>query len=392
MAKTSIKLYLIFFTFFTLGLIGCSTSSPLHPLPASGYPSFSDDLKYTDLDQAIEQSLIFLRKQPQSSRITIAKQSRPIEHLIRSLTFFRSLIASQPSDNLLKLELETYFDIFQASGTDGYNPGRNMLVTGYYQPVFDGRLKRQGAYVYPIYAIPDTLALRRNPHANTYKIGRLDGGNFLDYWTRSEIESRGYAQGYELVYLKNPMDAFLLHIQGSGLIRLADGSTRGIHYALKNGRQYKSIGKYMVETGKMELSEASIDTIRKYITANPAEQEEILHHNDSYIFFEWTTTHGAIGNLGRELTPGRSIAVDQKRFPPGGLAFLSSRKPIIKDGHIVNWFPLNRFVLAQDTGSAIQGSGRVDLFWGSGHTAGLAAGSMKEDGELYFLLLKEQFL
>jgi membrane-bound lytic murein transglycosylase A len=392
MAKTPIKLSLIFYVFFTLILTGCGTSSPLLPLPTPGYPSLSDDLDYTDLDQAIEQSLIYLRKRPQSSHVTIANQSRPVEHLIRSLTFFRSLISSHPSANLLQLELETYFDLYQAAGTDGYNPGHKMLVTGYYQPVFDGRLTRQGAYVYPIYAIPNTLALRRDTQSGTYKIGRLNGGSFLNYWTRSEIENRGHAQGNELVYLKNPMDAFLLHIQGSGLIRLADGSTKGIHYALKNGRQYKSIGKYMVETGKMELSEASIDTIRKYITANPAEQEEILHHNDSYIFFEWTTTHGAIGNLGRELTAGRSIAVDQKHFPAGGLAFLSSRKPVIKDNRIINWFPLNRFVLAQDTGSAIQGSGRVDLFWGSGPTAGLAAGSMKEDGTLYFLFLKKQFL
>jgi len=384
-------IYLTLFALFTLSFAGCGKNS-LYPLAATQYPLFSDDLEYNDLDQAIEQSLIYLRKRPKATRITIADQSYPIGHLIRSLTFFRRLIASHPSANLLKLELETYYDIFQAAGTDGYNPQRKMLVTGYYQPVFAGSLKRRAPYVYPIYSIPDTLALRRDSESGTYQIGRLDGGNFRDYWTRAEIETRGHARGNELVYLKNPLDAFLLHIQGSGLIRLSDGSVKGIHYALKNGRQYKSIGKYMVETGRMELSEASIDTIRKYITANPEEQQEILHHNESYIFFEWTTTHGAIGSLGCELTAGRSIAVDQERFPAGALAFLSSRKPVLEGERIINWTSFERFVLVQDKGSAIRGSGRVDLFWGSGDDAGLAAGTMKEDGALYFLLLKKQFL
>lgn len=389
--RKSTLIYLTLFALFTLSFAGCGKNS-LFPPAATQYPSFSDDLEYNDLDQAIEQSLIYLSKRPESTRFTIADQSYPIGHLIHSLTFFRSLIAGHPSANLLKLKIETYFDIFQAAGTDGYNPQRNMLVTGYYQPVFDGSLKRRAPYIYPIYAIPDTLALRRDSESGTYRIGRLDGGNFRSYWTRGEIETRGHAGGNELVYLKNPLDAFLLHIQGSGLIRPPDGSIKGIHYALKNGRQYKSIGKYMVETGRIELREASIDTIRKYITANPEEQQEILHYNESYIFFEWTTTHGAIGSLGRELTAGRSIAVDQKRFPAGALGFLRSRKPILEGERIINWTSFERFVLVQDTGSAIRGSGRVDLFWGSGEDAGLAAGTMKEDGALYFLLLKQHFL
>jgi membrane-bound lytic murein transglycosylase A len=384
--------YLIFFALFTLGLFGCVKYSPLLPLPSQQYPTFSDDLDYSALDQAVEQSLIYLRKRPESTRITIAAQSYPIRHLIRSLTFFRSLIASHPPGHLLKLELETYFDIFQAAGIQGYNPQRKMLVTGYYQPVFEGSLKRRGSYVYPIYSIPDTLVLRRDSNSDNYQIGRLDGGDFLSYWTRAEIETRGHARGNELVYLKNPLDTFFLHIQGSGLIRLPDGSIRGLHYALKNGRQYKSIGKYMVATGRMKLSEASIDTIRNYITANPEEQQEILHHNESYIFFEWTATHGAIGSLGRELTAGRSIAVDQKCFPAGALCFLNSRKPLLEGNRIINWTSFGRFVLVQDKGSAIRGPGRVDLYWGSGEKAGLAAGTMKEDGSLYFLLLKQQFL
>lgn len=386
---------IFFFIILCLGILpaisGCGRN-PLLPLAETRYPVFSDDLEYGDLDRAIEQSLIYLRKQDSSRRITIAGQSRPIDHLIRSLVFFRRLIEARPSTALLNRQINTWFDIYQASGSDGYNPQRKMLVTSYYQPLFEGSLVAGGPYRYPVYGIPETLVLRHDPGSGKKRIGRLEGGHFLDYWTRAEIEDEGRATGNELVYLTDPLDAFLLHVQGSGLIRLRDGSIRGIHYAMKNGRKYKSIGRYMVQTGRMKLAEAGIDTIRSYFKAHPEELEEILHHNDSFIFFEWTTTHGAIGSLGRELTAGRSIAMDRDRFPPGALSFLRSRKPVLNNGRIVNWQPFSRFVLVQDTGSAIRGSGRVDLFWGSGEEAGRAAGRMKEDGALYFLLLKEQFL
>ena len=370
---------------------GCE-KRPLLPLAATKYPVFADDLEHADLDRAIEQSLIYLRKRPRSSRITIAGLSYPIDHLTRSLLFFRNLIAGHPSTELLNRQINAYFDIYQASGTDGYNPQRKMLVTSYYQPLFEGSLTAEGAYRYPIYSIPDTLVIRHDSESGEKRIGRLEGGRFLNYWSRGEIENKGLATGNELVYLKDPLDAFLLHVQGSGLIKLTDGSIRGIHYAMKNGRQYKSIGKYMVKTGRMTLAEANIDSIRNYLAAHPEELREILHHNDSFIFFEWTTTHGAIGNLGRELTAGRSIAMDQNCFPAGALSFLISRKPVLNNGRIVNWIPFGRFVLVQDTGSAIRGSGRVDLFWGTGKDAGLAAGRMKEKGTLFFLLLKQQFL
>lgn len=385
------------FSFLTLCCVailifaGCG-KRPLLPLAATKYPVFADDLEYADLDRAIEQSLIYLRKRPRSSQITIAGRSYPIDHLTRSLLFFRNLVAEHPSAELLNRQINAYFDIYQASGTDGYNPQRKMLVTSYYQPLFEGNLTAEGAYRYPIYGIPDTLVLRHDSGSGKKRIGRLEGGRFLNYWSRSEIEDKGRAAGNELVYLKDPLDAFLLHVQGSGLIKLPDGSIRGIHYAMKNGREYKSIGKYMVQTGRMTLAEASIDSIRSYLAAHPEELREILYHNDSFIFFDWTTTYGAIGNLGRELTAGRSIAMDQDRFPAGALSFLRSRKPVLNNGRIVNWIPFSRFVLVQDTGSAIRGSGRVDLFWGTGTDAGLAAGRMKEEGTLYFLLLKEQFL
>jgi membrane-bound lytic murein transglycosylase A len=138
----------------------------------------------------------------------------------------------------------------------------------------------------------------------------------------------------------------------------------------------------------MNKKTASMKTIRTYIETHPGERNEILFTNPSYIFFSWTETKGAIGSLGQELTPGRSIAVDQKIFPAGGLAFLKTREPVVTAGRISTWKAVHRFVLAQDTGSAIKGSGRVDLFQGAGREAGLVAGAMKETGNLYFLLCR----
>ncbi|MBU0961152.1 MAG: MltA domain-containing protein, partial [Proteobacteria bacterium] len=201
------------------------------------------------------------------------------------------------------------------------------------------------------------------------------------------IEKNNLAAGNELVYLNDPVDNFILHVQGSGKIQLQDGSIRSIHYSTSNGLEYFSIGKLLVDQGKMTLQEASIPSIRDYLRTHPDEQEAILHHNSKFIFFRWEQSGDPIGSLGEPLTPGRSIAIDRAMLPHATLAFLVSRKPVLNDaGEIDTWVPLHRFVFPQDTGSAIQGTGRADLFWGSGNYAKQAAGNMKEAGALYFLV------
>ncbi|WP_456387105.1 murein transglycosylase A [Desulfolithobacter sp.] len=369
---------------------GC-TVTPLVQLTDRESPSFVDDLDRTSLSRSIDRSLAYLRRLPRDRPLNLGEHTVPAGRIVDSLLVFRHLLATVWDNRLFDLAIQQYFDTYQAGGTGRYNPGRTMLVTGYYQPLFDGSLTRKPGYIYPLYEIPSNLVVRHHPDGKQ-QVGRLENGTFKPYWSRGEIENQAIASGHEIVWLRDPLDVFILHIQGSGLIRLEDGTIRGIHFALKNGLPYRSIGKYMVETGKLKLEEASLDTIRAYIKAHPEERDEILHHNPSYIFFEWTDTHGAIGSLGEELTAGRSIAVDQSIFPAGALAFLRSRQPVIKEGRVVNWKPLQRFVLVQDRGSAIKGPGRVDLFWGSGNEAGLAAGRMKQGGSLYFLLLKDNIV
>lgn len=370
---------------------GCS-SKPLVPVPQESVPSFTDDLDLDSLKQAVRANLEYLHQQPGEKTIRIAEQTFPLSRLTRSLEHFQHILAADPSPAELDRLIRQHYDIYQATGTRGINPGRRMLVTGYFQPVFEGRLSRQAPFLYPLYRIPDDLVRSKNSNGSGQSFGRMENGALVPYWTRREIETDSRLAGHELVWLKDPFEAFVLHVQGSGLIRLEDGTVKGVHYAAKNGHPYQSIGKHLVETGRISLENASLNTIGDYIAGHPEERDEILHHNPSFIFFDWTETHGAIGNLGQELTPGRSIAADQSCFPAGSLAFLFTRKPTRIDEQQVAWSRLARFVLVQDTGSAIRGPGRVDLFWGTGSAAGFEAGQMKEKGTLYLLLLKEESL
>lgn len=362
---------------------------PLARVPQNCLPEFADDMDIASLKTAVAANLEYLRSQDPRKKIFLADRSFSISRLIQSQEFFLKLLAGKPASDELNQRIRENFDVFQATGTSGINLRRKMFVTGYFQPVFEGSLKKENPFLYPLYSIPpDFVQQKISP--GKIKTGRLEGGKLVPYWTREEIENQRKAAGSEIVWLKNPFDVFVLHVQGSGLIRLRDGSLRSIHYAAKNGHKYRSIGKYMVASGRIRLEDASMKTIRQYLADNPQEQDEILHHNPSFIFFNWSDTHGAIGNLGKELTAGRSVAVDQSCFPPGALAFLFTRKPALADGKKIKWQPLHRFVVVQDTGSAIRGPGRVDLFWGSGPAAGMQAGHMKEPGTLYFFILKEK--
>ncbi len=366
---------------------GCA-KTPLIPVAVSELPDFTDDLDVTSLRQSLKHSINYLQSQNPATEIQIGIQTYPVSHFLNSLKVFLEILQKNYPAQQLNTIIKQRFNVFQAAGSEGLNFDRSMLVTGYYQPVFQGSLNKKPPFLYPLYATPSDLVEKRESASRRKTIGRFEGSNFVPYWTRKEIETLNKAAGHELVWLKDPLDAFVIHVQGSALIRLEDGAIRGIHYARPNGRQYKSIGKYMVETSRITLEEASMKTIRNYLTSHPGEKDAILHHNESFIFFQWTKTHGAIGSLGQELTRGRSIAADQNCFPAGGLGYLISRKPVLKDNRVIGWKPLTRFVTVQDKGAAIRGSGRVDLFWGAGDIAGTAAGRMKEEGKLYFLILK----
>lgn len=375
----------VFLLVLTLLLAACSAAPSQVTSPA---PQLNDDLESADLSRAVKASLTYLRTRPAGAVVNLGDKKIPVPRLINTLSTFQDLLAQNLSASELDRAVRQQFILLRPDGKQGFTPEQDMLVTAYFQPVYAGSLTRNPPYLYPLYRLPPDLVVRKVPGTGKQRVGRFEGKQFVPYWTRQEIETGKTAAGSELVWLKDPMDVFFLQVQGSGLIRLPNGQLRPVRYAGKNGRPYQSIGKYMVQTGRMTLAEASMEAIRTYMTDHPKQLQQILFTNPSYIFFKWAETAGAVGNLGQQLTPARSIAVDQDTCPAGGLAFLRTREPMIRSGKIIGWQPVHRFVLAQDTGSAIKGPGRVDLFQGTGKAAGLAAGIMKEAGSLYFLLLR----
>ena len=223
-------------------------------------------------------------------------------------------------------------------------------------------------------------------------MGRLTEQTVVPYYERKEIDFENALEGKAeaLVWVKDPVDIFFLQIQGSGKIYLDNGDVINVHYHTTNGRPYRSIGQLLIEEEKILKEEMSMQKIREYLREHPEEIENIFNYNPSYVFFK-TEPDGPLGNINVKLTPGRSIALDRKIFPPAALAFIKTKKPLIDTaGNIIDWTDCSRFVLNQDTGGAIKGPGRADLFWGNGHYAEIAAGHLQHPGKLYFFILKPE--
>ena len=365
-------------------------------VPPVAFPLFSDDLHYQGLEESLEESLAYLNKLPSDRRFSLAGQSLDQARLKKTLTVFLELIRSKPDAAQLNRALQENFLVYRivtpASATSlpvqQTNGSKPLLLTGYYQPVFKGSLQKKPPYIYPLYSVPETLAPQKTAAGTV--IGRWEEGRLRPFWSRKEIEQGNLLAGGELVWLQDPFDAFLVHIQGSALIQLReDQSVRALRFAAKSGRPYTSIGAYLVKEGKMRLEEVSMEGLRRYLEAHPHEREHILQQNESYIFFAWDKAGQVYGSLNRALTPGRSVAADQKLYPPGMIAFVRSSIPQVEQGKLAGRLPLTRFVTVQDSGSAIQGLHRLDLFCGTGEAAGLVAGEMKERGELFLLLSKD---
>jgi membrane-bound lytic murein transglycosylase A len=361
--------------------------SPLHRVKQGNIPFFSDDMDRKSLIHAAEKHLHYLSTKVQNEHLDFIDRKIPYSWLLFSMNNFLGKLKTEPDIVELNQFIVENFDIYQAGGRETGGK-RKMLITGYYEPLFSGDLGPKSPKSYPLYRVPPSL--KKKSLNGEKKIGRIDErGQFVDFWTRREIESENLLTGYELIYLTDRFDAYLLHVQGSGKVQLPDGSTRSVRFAGSNGLEYNSIGKLLVDEKIMKLEEVSIPAIRRYLENHPEETERILHHNPRFIFFSFGDTLGPRGSSGEVLTPGRSIAIDHKALPGGAFGFLTSRKPVLDDkGNITGWTSLTRFVFPQDSGSAIKGAGRVDVFWGNGLYAETAANNLKEEGALFFLVKK----
>lgn len=360
----------------------------LFKLSPSAYPTFSDDLNYEGLNHGIQMSLAYLRKVPRDRAFVFGADSYTAAHLIRSLEVFQEFIQAGPSADRVTNMVRRDFYVYRAAGVS-----EKVLFTGYYEPVLTGSLKETAIYRYPIYSRPDDLVtVELSAFSAKYSgetlVGRYTGQTLVPYYDRKTIENRAIFKGNALAWVSDPVDLFFLHIQGSGKIMLDHGKTLNVHYHTTNGHPYRSIGKVLIDQGKIPKSEISMQAIRAYLKSHPQDRETVLNTNLSYVFFK-IETDGPLGNLNVPLTPGRSIAVDKKIFPPAALMYIQTQKPAMTEaGQLGSWEEFGRFALNQDTGGAITGPGRADVFWGNGPYAELAAGHLQHRGNMYFLILK----
>jgi membrane-bound lytic murein transglycosylase A len=357
------------------------------------YPTFRDDLDWASLELGIKRNLEYLYRLSPDTVFDYGPHEFSCQRVIDTQKAFLELIASQPDAATLGKEIRKKFFLYRASGRVG---NRDVLFTGYFEPVFEARRTPDQEFRYPIYRKPHDLieidlSLFRDEFKGEKIIARIEGQNVLPYFSRSEIEGQKaiIGQGLEIAWLKDPLDVDFLQIQGSGLLQLEDGKSLRVGYATKNGRPYRSIGRYLIDKGFLQREEVSMQRIRRYLSEHPEMIDEVLNYDPSYVFFRVLGEGPIVGSINVPLTPGRSLALDLRLFPEGALAFISNEKPVVNEaGDITGWEDFSRFVLVQDTGGAIRGSGRADLFWGRGPYAELAAGHMKHDGELYILVKK----
>lgn len=355
-------------------------------------PSFHDDLKIESLLAAIEKNNEYLEKLPPSRLISYGNQKYSVREVKESFRHFISILENSTDDSDLNDKIIKDFDIYSSVG---YGSKKKVLFTGYYEPVMKGSREKTEYYKYPLYGKPkDLVQINLGDYRQDLKgkkiIVRIDNKTIAPYYDRKSIDKFGYlsGQGLEIAWLSDPIDVFFLQIQGSGIIEIVDGSAMNVNYAAANGKEYRSIGRLLIEEGKVPKEKMSMKSIREYLSFYPEEVERILYHNESYVFFR-VVENGPIGSTTVPLTGGRSIASDSRIYPKGGLAYIETEVPVTdEEGNVTGWKKIFRFVVDQDSGGAIKGPARIDLFFGTGSDAAKSAGAMNRYGKIFYLIKK----
>lgn len=289
-----------------------------------------------------------------------------------------------PDDAAARAFFEKYFEPHVLRGRWWR---REALFTGYYEPLLEGSRTRTDRYRYPLYSPPPDLVRVElgdlYPELKDRVVrGQLLGKSVRPYPDRARIETSGVLSGHELLWVDDPVELFFLHVQGSGRVRLPDGEVIGVSYADQNGRPYTSIGRVLADSGAIPRDDVNLFTIREWLRAHPERASQVMHENPSFVFFRerQVTSPGPQGSLGVALTPGRSLAIDPRVVPLGLPMWVDTVLP--DTGATV----MRRLMFALDTGGAIKGPLRADLFFGAGPGAEDLAGRMKQPGQLFVLL------
>ena len=383
-------------TVLVVWIWGCAVpeKKALLSLTVANYPEFKDDMLYDGLEDSIRHSLSYLNRVQPEKVFRFENDSYNAEHMIRSLETFLAFVQSRPSEYDLNRFIQENYKVYRSIGS---GPDKDVLFTGYYEPFLNARRQPDNQFNVPILGRPnDLVSIDLAAFSPKYKgeklTGRVIDGTVIPYFERKDIVEEGDLGGKApvLAWLDDPVDLFFLQIQGSGRVYLDDGVALNVHYDSTNGRPYRSIGRLLIDEGKIPLSEMSMQRIKSYLADNPEQAGDILNHNPSYVFFR-LEEDGPLGFLDVKLTPGRSIALDYRLFPLPALSFIETAKPILDgNGDIIRWENFRRFFVSQDTGGAIRGPGRADIFWGNGPYAEVAAGHMRQRGNLYVMILKSE--
>jgi membrane-bound lytic murein transglycosylase A len=326
---------------------------------------------------SIDNSLRYL----QSSKAIAAYQNYPIPEITldrvrRSLLRFRELVVKSKSAEELQATVRKEFAFYKSVGNDGNG---TVKFTAYYEPVYTASRVRTSRYKYPVYRLPSNFDQWAKPHPKRIELEGKDGLK----------GDKSPLHGMELFWFRDRIDAYMIQIQGSAQIKLADGKTTSVGYAGGTEYPWTSIGKELAKDGKLPLEGLTMPVLLQYFHRHPEEMDNYLPRWERFVFFKETNGEAAMGSIGVPVTPERSIATDKSLMPPGALALVNTRLPYPAGGGQLEYRRVSRFVLDHDTGSAIKGPGRVDYFMGTGNLAGDRAGVTGGNGSLYYLLLKE---
>ncbi len=327
--------------------------------------AIADSLRYLDTEQAVEDY----------QNYPVAGITR--DRVRRSLERFRELVISTQSAVELQTAVRREFVWYQASGYDGQG---TVAFTGYFEPTYSASRQPTEEYRYPLYALPSDFESWSLPHPTRRELEGVDGTG-----------ANSPLRGLELVWLRDRLEAFLVQVQGSARLQLTDGNVITVNYAGNTDYTYVGIGAELVRDGKMALEELTLQALQEYFQQHPSQLSDYLLRNNRFIFFRTTNGDPAMGFLKVPVTAERSIATDKSLMPPGALALIHTQIPTQNQNgsDLGEWEQpwVSRFVLDHDTGGAIKGPGRVDIFMGTGQVAGDRAGLINSTGQLYYLLL-----
>ncbi|MCP2729473.1 murein transglycosylase A, partial [Limnofasciculus baicalensis] len=330
----------------------------------------------TNNKQALLTSIDYSIRYLQTEGAATAYQNYPIpgitrDRVFRSLSRFRKLLLSSRSPAELEAAVKREFIFYQSVGKDGEG---TVLFTAYYEPIYPASRVQTSEYRYPLYRRPPNLSSWSKPHPDRRELEGEDGLQ----------GSKGKLRGLELFWLRDRIEAYTIHIQGSARLVLPDGTQTSVNYDGNTAYSYSSIGRALADDGKLPLEGMTMPIILDYFHKHPAELNIYIPRDRSFVFFKESHGNPAMGSINVPVTAERSIATDKSLMPPGALALIHAGFPFVNTTGQIEHRTISRYVLDQDTGGAIKGAGRVDYFLGTGEEAGVRSGVTVSNGQLYY--------